>query len=1366
MARTCDLAVVYRSSPAPSIIFFRGCAEVVKRRVENSLLLSQGLRNFYGLPQLDSGTVYKSDEKTGRMMCEKHRLQLDLFCESDGTFICPTCSFSSSHKGHNISTVEDLCSSKKSSVEAFVQKLTKLQTDLSLSAKSIEPVISNVKQVHSEFEEKVSREFNEMISRLQRRQEELLSLSRSIASSKTCELSKQLESITVGVMHVANFKSKFEAILKTGDPFKIIESCNSITVILRQIECKPENLTPCVSGTLSCRTDDIEPFKSKIPGLCYISTGPVLECIKEETTADARGTGGRLVALCGHWALPAKNQDIQVGVGESECTNVNIVTPGSVLTFTLPDCGVGCDLPVSLSVFGAPAHRPNDTRFSFPGPEIHNVTRVPRQGGRVTITGRGFGTSPREITVCVNGVMCLNVEVTHPHTVIACTVPQPRDNNSNQATLTLTVAGQHVSSTLLFDTTTWEWDTGCCGNHLAITPHYKSMVRKPVSSPHKHPQSTVTATTQLSDPDRVYEWQLSISDLKQTLGCQWVAYGLIPKPFDQNYATPCSLMYGWSTSGNSWNVDTTPRFQASGGSEDVMFRYDARTLTLTATWPRHNNATATVNNVPLGLYPAVNIHNHNTVKIAQTLTTVVSEKPNMASSPSVPRTVTPARCSVCHSPVHGALAPPASGCVAVRPSCGHPVCHECSGVVSTFKRDIPASATSSAHPPEPQEGDPPTTIEMWCPACACARDATVIQLQVGHIVKGEEEEDDDDDDDDGDGDDDDEGTGKPRGPCPKRRRGREAAEPAPRRGAPRVPGAVALCVACKADGVAANYMCVECTKASGGGMPMLYCKSCWAKAHWAPWMASHAKSDPAAAPGYDYICQLGTNTCDVHQLPLDVFCRLDCTFICARCAFDSHKGHPVGSVEDTCYCKNSVSPKTFCTRLSKLESDLNRLAVSIKSDTSKIHLEQSQFEETVRNEFAEMISLLQMRQDELISASEAIASSKVCTLSKQLEVLSAGLEHIEKYKSKCTAIVKSCNGPKIKSLCEAFPGILKQFECKKEHMTRFLSCVLFLLDRCLNASKKPQQQKALSQHMAAGQQQQQTKTFKCELVNLRGDNLPVSLSVFGVTADRPNDTRFSSSGPEITKVSEATCDERKVKITGHRFGTLPSEITVSVNGVLCSDVEVIHPYTKVTCTVPPKQDNTVHTLTVTVAGQQASSTLFFEDPWEWDTTCCGGFLDIHKDDKSIVSKSTASSRTYTHSTVIATTQLVGDRVHEWHLSISGLRGKPHQSKLVAFGVMPKPLNTKALQYSDMYGWTTDNDQLRVPVGGVRGTPEGKEQVILRYDPRTLTLTAKWPKWVYSDGHTQRETVANVPSGLYPAVSISYPNTVRISPAKH
>ncbi|KAH3759761.1 tripartite motif-containing protein 41 [Pelomyxa schiedti] len=507
-------------------------------------------------------------------ICEKHRLQLDLFCETDRAFICPTCSFSSSHKSHNIVTVEDLCEQKKINVEAFLLKISKFHTDLNSCAKSIESVRTATQQVHSQFEEKVCSEFGDMIARLQRRQEELLSVSLSIASAKACTLSRQLENVSIRVKNVERCKSKFQSILSTGDPFKIIECCDSIDAILKKIECDPEQLAPCATATLSCCTDDIVLFKSKIPNLCFISSGPVLECIKLES--DAKVTGGYSVTLRGQWPETATNQDIRVGVGESECTNVNIVTPGSVLNCTVPDYGVGRDLPVSLSVFGVLAETiQHNIRFSFPGLEIQNVTRVPRQGGKVTITGRGFGTSPREITVCVDGVMCRNVEVTHPHTVITCTVPPPQARD-NQAKLVLTVAGQNASCVLERDTTTpsttWEWDTMSCGNLLVIPPDDKSTVLKPKSQPSQHEQSAVAATTQLIDTNLAYEWHLSISGLVESNNDHWVAYGLTQKPLVHDsfmYAN----MHSWSTANQCYRLPPgTPAFQATGGREEVTFR--------------------------------------------------------------------------------------------------------------------------------------------------------------------------------------------------------------------------------------------------------------------------------------------------------------------------------------------------------------------------------------------------------------------------------------------------------------------------------------------------------------------------------------------------------------------------------------------------------------------------------------------------------------------------------------------------------------------------------------------------------------------------------------------------------------------------
>ncbi|KAH3761307.1 hypothetical protein Pelo_6865, partial [Pelomyxa schiedti] len=552
------------------------------------------------------------------------------------------------------------------------------------------------------------------------------------------------------------------------------------------------------------------------------------------------------------------------------------------------------------------------------------------------------------------------------------------------------------------------------------------------------------------------------------------------------------------------------------------------------------------------------------------------------------------RCSVCHC---GPL-PPWSHWAFECPSCGHPVCCECGDAIVTFSRGIPTAAAGACHhrrhhhhhdqdgeeqqqqgaEGEGEEASPPATptatmttvVEFWCSVCGCAKEGTLWrerqnqqqQQQAYHgtgcslsplsdkslvsavVVKQEMI---DEEQEEVIVEEDEEEVEIPLSPtptCPKRRR--KAARVA----------SVQSCVMCKASehaDVAAKYTCAECTKASPGGKTvMLFCESCWSKAHWTPWMSSHAKSDlssiyvPVEFPE-------AVRMCESHQLPLDVFCQTDDTLICSRCVFySSHKGHNVVSVEDMSY-KHLPSPKAFFAQLAKLEADLNSLAASIKSDSVRIKLDQSQFAEKVVQEFSVIISRLQRRQEELISTSEAIASCKVGALSQQLDVIDTGLGHIEKYKSKCAAILKSGNGQKITDLCEALPGILKQLECKAEHLSPcttkiwisahdielvkekiphlcfvspgpVLECIkdttssAAVAEDCVTATglwAATATSKDIIMHVGESECTNvkivtpgSVLTFTVPDYGV-GSDLPVSLSVFGVTADSPNDTRFS-----------------------------------------------------------------------------------------------------------------------------------------------------------------------------------------------------------------------------------------------------------------
>ncbi|KAH3760786.1 hypothetical protein Pelo_7394 [Pelomyxa schiedti] len=555
--------------------------------------------------------------------CGIHHLPLDVFCETDGDFICAICSFSS-HKGHSVGTVEDFYMKRKPSAQTFLDQLSQMEVTLDTLVAAIKLESVSMNQVHSQFEGDVRKEFSVLISRLQERQEELISTSQSISCSKACALSRQLECVSAGLSHIAEYKSKCESVLRSDDPYQIIELYDSIPGILRvlpsntgqssqlECECEPNHLSPCAkTGMLRCSTGDTEMFKSKIPQMCNISYVPVITAITEEAIAST--TGGAVVKLSGCWPTTAINKDIQVLLGESVCPNVSVKTPGSVLTFTVPE-GVGCDLPVYLRVFGVTADRPNDTRFSYEGPKIQGMSKVAHPGTPVRIEGTGFGTLPSAISISIfsHGVTCSNIAVVHPHTSITCTV-QGQDRKLLSAPLTLTVGRQHTTSTVHFG---MEWDTQNCGNLLVISGDRKT-VCKPDKAGFGFLQSAVTALAPLIG-DQVFEWRLSISGLQNPYGSQLVFFGVIAKPFDQNQSQGYCQMYGWSTLGEKMPTGGLAIIdhKAVLKAEKVTLRYVPSTLTLTATWHLHENKTTVLTKVPRGLFPVViAADGGNTIKI-------------------------------------------------------------------------------------------------------------------------------------------------------------------------------------------------------------------------------------------------------------------------------------------------------------------------------------------------------------------------------------------------------------------------------------------------------------------------------------------------------------------------------------------------------------------------------------------------------------------------------------------------------------------------------------------------------------------------------------------------------------------------------
>ncbi|KAH3762036.1 tripartite motif-containing protein 35 [Pelomyxa schiedti] len=370
-------------------------------------------------------------------VCSTHKKKLRLFCLTDNVFVCTSCAFSLNHKGHNIISLEEHCEKKKNETVEFIKTLRNMGAPLTESLTSIDFVSRSILEVHGRFEESIHKEFSEVISLLQKREEYLILESKTISTQKLEGLAKQRECVNSAMRHIEFYQKKFQLTVEKGNQHQIVERSSKIPAVLKVVSLSKEDLLPNATELVTTSTSDILKVKSAISSLCFISCNPII------TSISRVGTEGGTATISGTWCPTATNQDITVVLDQKPCTKINLADPGSTLTCSVPS-GVGTNLGVTMTVLGVPTMHEHTPLFSYSGcsppsfdfeslvsflkgPQITSVTKVPA-GGRITVSGSGFGTTTDHLAVLVNGVSCTDVVMSNPGKVITCVVPmQARD---------------------------------------------------------------------------------------------------------------------------------------------------------------------------------------------------------------------------------------------------------------------------------------------------------------------------------------------------------------------------------------------------------------------------------------------------------------------------------------------------------------------------------------------------------------------------------------------------------------------------------------------------------------------------------------------------------------------------------------------------------------------------------------------------------------------------------------------------------------------------------------------------------------------------------------------------------------------------
>ncbi|XP_043534307.1 nuclear factor 7, brain-like [Chiloscyllium plagiosum] len=147
------------------------CPECREEFPERNLRVNRALANL-----AEGARKLKLDpkEKESKPHCEKHQIELELFCETDRKLICLICRDSREHKSHDFRPVNEAVEIYKDKLKSSLDSLTEkksavLQTELTQKRK-----ISEVREQASSLQTYITSEFTKMHQILTEKEQRLL----------------------------------------------------------------------------------------------------------------------------------------------------------------------------------------------------------------------------------------------------------------------------------------------------------------------------------------------------------------------------------------------------------------------------------------------------------------------------------------------------------------------------------------------------------------------------------------------------------------------------------------------------------------------------------------------------------------------------------------------------------------------------------------------------------------------------------------------------------------------------------------------------------------------------------------------------------------------------------------------------------------------------------------------------------------------------------------------------------------------------------------------------------------------------------------------------------------------------------------
>ena len=214
--------------------------------------------------------------KSKFVMCSKHELELNFYCETCDQLVCHYC-IMKDHLKHDHDTVKEMATKHRKELDKIMEPVEKMIERLSVARKKVSNTRNNIVAQADDIDKEIDRYYEELHRRLQQQRDELKKELHEACRQKKKEVTLQLEQMEHTQAELESIKELNGAMKNGSDQEALLIKKQVVDDVKRMSDSYDEfDMQPVQSATMEFVP--VEEYKKLMPQFGYLSHVCTLNC--------------------------------------------------------------------------------------------------------------------------------------------------------------------------------------------------------------------------------------------------------------------------------------------------------------------------------------------------------------------------------------------------------------------------------------------------------------------------------------------------------------------------------------------------------------------------------------------------------------------------------------------------------------------------------------------------------------------------------------------------------------------------------------------------------------------------------------------------------------------------------------------------------------------------------------------------------------------------------------------------------------------------------------------------------------------------------------------------------------------------------